>query len=130
MFSERKKKQGNILFNCAFPVFLLITSFGFFISVSAQDVSLQQTPKVAEEQDYAFAYGIYSDSLFQLADQQFQTFVSTYPNSIKKLDAAFLSAENFFDNINVADLSASVNETRFDLGLQTVILVASLLLKI
>ncbi|MEX1139473.1 MAG: tetratricopeptide repeat protein [Bacteroidota bacterium] len=51
---------------------------------------------LAEEQDYAFAYGLYSDGLFQLASVQFDTFLEKYPASLKRLDAFFLSVESRF----------------------------------
>lgn len=51
------------------------------------------TPKIAEEQDYAFAYGLYSDSLYRLAADQFDKFLAKYPKSIKAVDASFLAVE-------------------------------------
>ena len=42
---------------------------------------------VSEEQDYAFAIGLYRDSLYQVAAQQFENFVKHYPNSVKHEDA-------------------------------------------
>jgi TolA-binding protein len=98
VFPKYQKKQGTNLFQVASLFFLLIAAFGFLITTSAQDLPLQQAPTVAEEQDYAFAYGLYRDSLFQLAGQQFQIFASKYPNSIKRQDAAFLSVECLFQS--------------------------------
>lgn len=51
---------------------------------------------LAEEQDYAFAYGLYDDGLFQLASVQFDSFLAKYPASLKRLDAFFLSVESRF----------------------------------
>jgi len=51
---------------------------------------------IAEEQDYAFAYGLFKDGLFQNAAEQFTNFVKKYPQSIKIQDAQFLYADCFF----------------------------------
>jgi len=51
------------------------------------------TPKIAEEQDYAFAYGLYSDSLYRMSAEQFDKFLAKYPKSIKAVDASFLAVE-------------------------------------
>ncbi|MEX2117615.1 MAG: tetratricopeptide repeat protein [Bacteroidota bacterium] len=51
---------------------------------------------MAEEQDYAFAYGLYGDGLYQLASVQFDAFLQKYPASLKRLDAFFLSVESRF----------------------------------
>ncbi len=51
------------------------------------------TPKIAEEQDYAFAYGLFSDSLYRLAGEQFDRFLTKYPKSIKVVDASYLAVE-------------------------------------
>lgn len=53
-------------------------------------------PTIAEEQDYAFAHGLYKDGLFQLASEQFERFIQQYPRSIKLPDAFFLKAECLF----------------------------------
>ena len=52
---------------------------------------------VQEEQDYAFAFGLYQDKLYQLASDQFQKFIDQYPASPKRPDAVFLYAECRFD---------------------------------
>ena len=48
---------------------------------------------IQEEQDYAFAFGLYQDKLYQLASDQFQKFIDQYPASPKRPDAIFLYAE-------------------------------------
>jgi TolA-binding protein len=98
VLTKHRIKQGSNLFRPAFKLFFLILTFGFFTASFAQEVSLQYVPTLEEEQDYAFAYGLYRDSLFQLADQQFQAFTSKYPNSIKRQDAEFLSVECLFQS--------------------------------
>jgi TolA-binding protein len=92
-FFNRKKYHCSNLYTGVFLFLFLFTIPGFFISTLAQDISPASFPSVAEEQDYAFAFGLYGDSLFQLAGQQFDTFVQKYPGSIKRQDAEFLSAE-------------------------------------
>jgi TolA-binding protein len=85
------------LFKLAFFFLLFcIVASGFFDPSLAQNVTPQQTPTIAEEQDYAFAYGLYRDSLFQLAGQQFESFVMKYPNSFKQQEATFLGIECLF----------------------------------
>jgi len=68
-----------------------------FVSLPTRLSIAQENPtpssKIAEEQDYAFAYGLYKDGLFQLANEQFERFTQRYPRSIKLPDAAFLKAE-------------------------------------
>jgi TolA-binding protein len=84
------------VFHLVFLSLSLLISTGALVTASAQEVSPASFPSVAEEQDYAFAFGLYSDSLFQLAGQQFESFIQKYPNSIKRQDAEFLSAECLF----------------------------------
>jgi len=98
-FSERHKKQGNILFYFVLSFFLLISASGFFIPAFAQNIPLQQTLTVMEAQDYAFAFGLYCDGLFQLACRRFQTFVSLSPDNIKRRDDSFRNAECFFQSV-------------------------------
>lgn len=70
-----------------------------FISVLLWAQAAAQVPNggrsasMAEEQDYAFAYGLYSDGLYQLAAEQFEQFLRKYPSSMKRLDAFYLSVE-------------------------------------
>ncbi|HTY35492.1 MAG TPA: tetratricopeptide repeat protein [Bacteroidota bacterium] len=48
---------------------------------------------IAEEQDYAFAHGLYRDGLFQIAAEQFQRFAQKHPQSVRIQDALFLRAD-------------------------------------
>ncbi len=48
---------------------------------------------VAEQQDYTFALGLYRDGQYQLALQQFKTFLKNYPNSQRVDEITFLSGE-------------------------------------
>ena len=97
-FFKREKIQGSSLYCLAFLFFFLFTA-------SAQEISPASFPSVAEEQDYAFAQGLYSDSLFQLAGQQFENFVQKYPKSIKRQDAEFLSGECLFQSAQFQNAS-------------------------
>lgn len=71
----------------------------FLLSVLVWAQGIAQVPNagvsasMAEEQDYAFAYGLYSDGLYQLAAEQFEQFLRKYPSSMKRLDAFYLSVE-------------------------------------
>ncbi len=75
--------------------FLVLLMVGMSTDASAQNLSLPNST-VAEEQDYAFAYGLFRDGLFQNAAEQFGNFVKKYPASIKVQDAQFLHADCFF----------------------------------
>jgi TolA-binding protein len=93
--------------------FLFLSLFApsvFHFRATAQEISPASFPSVAEEQDYTFALGLYSDSLFQLAGQQFETFVQKYPKSIKRPDAEFLSAECLFQSAQFQYSAAKYNE--------------------
>lgn len=59
----------------------------------SQIVSSPSATKIAEEQDYAFAYGLYKDGLYQIAASQFDQFLRKYPSSLKRVDAFFLGIE-------------------------------------
>jgi len=61
--------------------------------VYPQDNPVSHTPIVAEEQDYAFALGLYQDGVYQLAEEQFGKFLDRYPGSIKRINALFLQNE-------------------------------------
>ena len=65
-----------------------------FISIPLRPLAAQSsTAGIQEEQDYAFAFGLYQDKLYQLASDQFQKFIDQYPASSKRPDAIFLYAE-------------------------------------
>lgn len=59
----------------------------------AQTNPVEKTPIVAEEQDYAFALGLYKDGVYQIAEEQFGKFLSHYPGSVRRMDALFLRNE-------------------------------------
>lgn len=93
----KKKRFLTLLF----MLFVVVVAF----ETKAQ-VDAIQTAKVTEEQDYAFAYGLYKDGLFQFAHEQFQRFLEKYPSSIKRPDAMFLSVESLFqqEHFEIANL--------------------------
>ena len=89
--SKTKGKAATSLFYiyfCLFPgpCLPLLPVFG-------QSNPVSQTPVVAEEQEYAFAVGLYHDGVYQLAEEQFGKFLNHYPASIKRIDAFFLQNE-------------------------------------
>jgi tol-pal system protein YbgF len=60
-------------------------------------LSLQvRAQQIAEEQDYAFGYGLYKDGMYQLAYRELASFVDKYPNSLRRAEAYFLTAECAF----------------------------------
>jgi TolA-binding protein len=78
----------------------LLFSFSFFLvhpsQTNGQITSQQKATALVEEQDYAFAYGLYQDGLYQLAEEQLNKFLQKYPASLKKMDVMFLRGECFF----------------------------------
>ncbi|KAB2922846.1 MAG: tetratricopeptide repeat protein [Bacteroidetes bacterium] len=69
-----------------------------FISVlSVSPLAAQPgSSELQEEQDYAFAYGLFEDKLYQVAFEQLTRFINQYPVSVKRPDAIYLSAESQF----------------------------------
>ena len=108
-FSNSKKNHGSNLYYLVFLFLFLFTTSGLLLPILAQEISPVQSPSVAEEQDYAFAFGLYSDSLFQLAGQQFETFIQKYPKSIKRQDAEFLDVECLFQSAQFQNAAAKYN---------------------
>ena len=68
----------------------------FFVILSGFLQAQPSSGELQEEQDYAFAYGLFDDKLYQLSFEQFKKFIDQYPNSIKRPDAIFLSGESQF----------------------------------
>ena len=83
---------------CRFLAFLFL--FLIFAGGIGQRVISQNLPvpnaSIAEEQDYAFAHGLYRDGLFQIAAEQFQRFAEKHPQSVRVQDAQFLKADCLF----------------------------------
>src|SRR3989304_3595662 len=77
-------------------VFVVLFLTGISVAALAQNLPLPNST-IAEEQDYAFAYGLFRDGLFQNAAAQFASFVKKHPQSIKVQDAQFLHADCFFE---------------------------------
>ena len=48
---------------------------------------------VAEQQDYAFAIGLYRDGQYPVAFQQFKAFLKNYPGSHRTDEITFLAGE-------------------------------------
>ncbi len=72
---------------------LAITIFLVASPLLAQTNPVDSTPSVAEEQDYAFAIGLYKDAVYQIAAELFGKFVKDYPESVRRMDALFLMNE-------------------------------------
>ena len=71
-------------------VLLVLFISGFLSSPLSAQVNADG---IQEEQDYAFAYGLYQDRLYQLAADQFQKFIDQHASSSKRPDAILLYAE-------------------------------------
>ncbi len=74
------------------------TILAIFLTVlitAAPSISFSQVAggTVAEQQDYTFAIGLYRDSQYQLALEQFKKFLRNYPNSQRSDEILFLSGE-------------------------------------
>jgi len=80
----------------SFSFAAVILSIFLSSTTSVSQSKLSLTPSVAEEQDYVFASGLFRDRLYQLAQQQLQSFSEKYPNSLKRAEAQFLSNECLF----------------------------------
>jgi FimV-like protein len=50
-------------------------------------------PSAGEDQDYTFAIGLFSDQLYELSAEQFDSFLQKYPTSVRRSDAIFVRAE-------------------------------------
>jgi TolA-binding protein len=97
--SKHHPQQGSRLLNPILKGFLLLSIC--FINSSilyGQQTSGISSLTVEEEQDFAFAMGLYQDSLFQLAGRQFESFSSKYPNSAKRQESDFLRCECLFQS--------------------------------
>jgi len=77
--------------------FLFIHAFAY--SVLAQESSLK------EEQDYAFALGLFRDKGYQMAFNQFEQFMTTFPESDLRIDATYYAAECLYQQERLTDAS-------------------------
>ncbi len=62
-------------------------------AVHAQVDSQRTLQSAREDQDYTFALGLYSDKMYELAAEQLDAFVRSYPLSVRRPDALFLRSE-------------------------------------
>lgn len=64
-------------------------------------VTVAQIPRsdtrsnLPEEQDFRFAVGLFNEGMYRLAAQQFDSFISAYPNSLRRTDAHFMLGESY-----------------------------------
>ncbi|MFH0990454.1 MAG: tetratricopeptide repeat protein [bacterium] len=84
---------------------ILFCTLFSFTALKAQESTVANS-KIVEEQDYAFAYGLYKDALYQLAIDQFDKFLQKYPSSLKFQDAKFLRTECVFQ-LELLDAAAN-----------------------
>lgn len=93
-------------------IFSLMT--GLFGSQASSQNLPAPNSNIAEEQDYAFAHGLFKDGLFQLSAEQFEKFVAKYPQSVRVQDAKFLRADCYFQlgkyDIAVSEFTKFVKE--------------------
>lgn len=80
-------------------LFFVLMALILTAAASAQVKSLQ------EEQDYAFALGLFKDRNYQLATEKFRQFTTTYPESHLLPDAEYYVAESLYQNGNLNDAS-------------------------
>lgn len=62
-----------------------------------------QVRNLAEEQDYAFALGLFKDRNYQLSCEKFRHFVQHHPHSALRPDAEYYIAESLYQNANLDD---------------------------
>lgn len=62
-----------------------------------------QERNLAEEQDYAFALGLFNDKNYQLSREKFREFTRRYPSSALLPDAEYYIAESLYQNVNLDD---------------------------
>jgi len=91
--SKPCKKQGRGLFQSLYRIILLLFFLNSSVRIFGQNhFSFHETAQ-SEEIEFSYALGLYRDSLFQLAEEQFEDFIKKYPSSINDQQAAFLQAE-------------------------------------
>jgi len=73
-------------FGLLLTILLLVWSVG-------QYAVAQESESIREEQDFSFAMGLYRDSLFQMASEQFAQFETKHEKSRRRDEAAFLKGE-------------------------------------
>ena len=74
-------------------IIILVLANCFQDLLFAQIGSPPTTRSASEDQDYAFAHGLFQDKLYQLSLEQFENYLKKYPSSIRRQDALFLRAE-------------------------------------
>lgn len=79
-------------------MFIVICVLCWISVSSAQQHENSSLTTFAEEQEFISAQTLYRDSCFQLAREQFTSFISRYPNSIRQQEAMFLLADCFFQS--------------------------------
>ncbi|MFZ1729778.1 MAG: tetratricopeptide repeat protein [Bacteroidota bacterium] len=82
-------------------VLLLLLALLLSVEGSAQVKNLK------EQQDYAFALGLFKDKNYQLSLEKFQKFTSDYPESQLFPDAVYYQAESQYQNANLDDAAIS-----------------------
>ncbi|MBR9977403.1 MAG: outer membrane protein assembly factor BamD, partial [Bacteroidetes bacterium] len=80
-----------------FTVLLLLLAILPVVAGNAQERSFK------EEQDYAFALGLFKDNNYQLAFEKFRQFTISHPQSHLLPDAEYYMAESQYQNANLTD---------------------------
>jgi TolA-binding protein len=100
MGTRRKNRDVFVVGLCLASTLILASQ-----SVFPQEKQTDKIESVAEQQDYAFAKGLYRDSLYQLAAEQFSKFLEKHRVSIRREEISFLLAECYFQ---IGDLKNAV----------------------
>jgi TolA-binding protein len=90
---ERRIRLASLVLGAILAISFQIC--GLSNRLFAQNLPLPNV-NIAEQQDYAFADGLYRDGVFQIAYDQFDKFSKKYPQSARLVDARFLKAECLF----------------------------------
>ncbi|HAV23069.1 MAG TPA: hypothetical protein DCX46_06185, partial [Bacteroidetes bacterium] len=65
-------------------IIILVLANCFQDLLFAQIGSPPTTRSASEDQDYAFAHGLFQDKLYQLSLEQFENYLKKYPSSIRR----------------------------------------------
>ncbi len=84
------------------PFFLL-----FLFLTLAFSSAIAQPGSLREEQEYAFALGLFNDGSYQMALTKFRQFVTEYPEGNLRVDAEYYIAECLYQSKSLSDAALS-----------------------
>ena len=116
MVIVKGKGESGHIWRILTLLLLVVGAFGGMErSAVAQNLPMPNS-SFAEEQDYAFAHGLFKDGLYQLAGDQFEKFTRKFPQSPRVIDARYLRAECLFQLEQYPAASQTFTATIFASG--------------